>query len=44
MENLARNIESVHSATGEGPTAAASHIAPIFLPNDLGRIESGFYH
>ena len=26
------------SATGGGPTAAASHIAPIFLPNDLVRV------
>ena len=26
------------SATGGGPRAAASHIAPIFLPNDLVRV------
>jgi putative ABC transport system permease protein len=26
------------SATGGGPTAAASHIAPIFLPTDLVRV------
>jgi putative ABC transport system permease protein len=26
------------SATGGGPAAAASHIAPIFLPNDLVRV------
>src|SRR5215469_8889489 len=26
------------SATGGGPTAAASHIASIFLPNDLVRV------
>jgi putative ABC transport system permease protein len=26
------------SATGGGPTAVASHIAPIFLPNDLVRV------
>jgi putative ABC transport system permease protein len=26
------------SAPGGGPTAAASHIAPIFFPNDLVRV------